>query len=223
MLLSVVSASRLSCSELTACVPNCLHQADVGPFLPQRFAPPDWAWKHAARCYKQAVIPEVCRAFYGPIDEPVDAEAEPTADQALFSDNMITSEGGVMWRTKRNELGLGDSLQTADNIMSQTEEVAYADEEPPRSQRAPGSSQPRDKAWGHGSQWRSTGGGSSWGSSWWQGGQSSTWWQGADSAAAWSSQPASSSGGFAYMTPPGNVDHRGCKVVKLWGSGSGRW
>ena len=203
-------------------MPNCLHQADVGPFLPQRFAPPDWAWNHAARCYKQAVIPEVGRAFYGPIDEPVDAEAEPTADQALFSDNMITSEGGVMWRTKREELGLGDTFQTADNVMYQAAEVASADAHHPRGNWAPGSSQPQDTARGHGSRWRWTGDGSSWGSSWWQRRESSNWWQESDSAAPWSSQPARSSAGFAYMTPAGKVDHRGYEVRTLWGSGERR-
>ena len=42
--------------------------------------------------------------------------ADASEHQALVSDNMVTVEGRIMWRATREEFGLGEELQTTDNV-----------------------------------------------------------------------------------------------------------
>ena len=67
----------------------------MGPFLPQRFAPPDYAILSAARGYKQNTILEMGTALYGASGDPLNAEAEPTAGQPL-ADYEANSDGSAL-------------------------------------------------------------------------------------------------------------------------------
>ena len=157
-------------------------QADVGPFLPQRFSPPDYAWEHAARCYKQKAIEEVGRALYGSAEDPLDAQAEPSARQALRSDNFEESEGASTWRAKREEFGLSAEAQTADYVAGQVDVTSHmATYYPPKGalrQKEPRQSSrpPRKVHWAQDqAQPSTTPQGSSSSSTWWQGGWSQQW------------------------------------------------
>ena len=204
-------------------------QADVGPFLPQRFQPPDYAWHHGARCYKQGVYQEMGVATFGETGQMYDTMAEPSAGpERLNAADGPLSEAALAWREKRAEFGLADEKQSAAHIEGQVQV-------PP----AGGSSQPHDgpkaiedgaaaaessqplTSWGQASSWWSqptqSGG---WSSGW----QREEWWtpKRSDYGARGSSQPPA-----PYIPTPtigGNIeyDHRGYKVHKIYGSGQKR-
>ena len=202
----------------------------MGPFLPQRFAPPNYAWGHAARCYKQKTIEEVGRALYGPSGEPLDALAEPTADQALVSDKVKDSEGSALWRAKREEFGLAKEAQTADNIWGQVPEEAKPESsQPPQDRRHAGDQRGKDhqpnkgQKWQSGSQWWATAHGTPSSSSWWQSAGQEWEAYAGDSATMWSSQPTGMTPGTSWTERGSDIfDQRGLKVFKYYASGKER-
>ena len=127
--------SRLQSSQPVHSVASV--KADVGSFLPQRFAPPDYAILNAARGYKQNTILEMGTALYGSSGEPLDAEAEPTAGQDLggYEKN---SEGSVLWRSKREEFGLSAAPQTDPAVAGQVKEDPNKESSQPRQREQRG-------------------------------------------------------------------------------------
>ena len=229
MSLFFLSESWFSFAELTASSSSCHSQADVGPFLPQRFAPPDYAILNAARGYKQATILEMGKALYGPTDEALDAEAEPTAGQALANDAEDESEGGALWRQKREQFGLSDAPQTAPHVKGQVKEDLLPESSQPRQRQQRGDHWEEQPAAGQGGwrwtlEWQDPEPAHSWEGTWWE---EAAWEEEADNEEAydpwWRSQPASSSQNRQPNYMDGIVDPRGFKVVRLWGSGASRW
>ena len=205
---------------------DCLGQVDVGPFVPQRFQPPDYAWHHGARSYKQVAQEEWSRAQYGRSGEPVDATAELIASRTHPVDRETPQKSKEYWLEKRDRLGVGDKPQTADYIQGQ---VAQEDTTvsfpplpqcyyPPSRQRSR-SSQPHRHAWRSDGWSEQTAGGSWWSSSGWQGGRHSSSWHDANTATAWSLWPARASTGWASASAEEDRDHRGRVVRRRWGGG----
>ena len=200
----------------------------MGPFLPQRFAPPDYAILNAARGYKQNTILEMRTALYGASGDPLNAEAEPTAGQPL-ADYEANSEGSALWRTKREEFGLSNEKQTDPNVIGQVKVDPNKE-----------SSQPRQREQQRAIEWQEPAASSSdWATSWQREWETSeevktrgSWWESPGNKWSqlarayedvWSSQPTWSSNAPAW-TNEENVptDPRGLPVVRVWGSGERR-
>ena len=200
----------------------------MGPFLPQRFAPPDYAILSAARGYKQNTILEMGTALYGASGDPLNAVAEPTAGQNLHAGEGRES-GSDLWRNKRDEFGLSNEKQTAPNVSGQVKVDPNKE-----------SSQPRQREQQGALEWLEPAASSSdWATSWQREWETSeevntrgSWWeapgnQWSQLAAAyeevWSSQPTWSSSQPAWTSNEGvPSDPRGLPTVRLWGSGEAR-
>ena len=202
-------------------------KADVGPFLPQRFAPPDYAILNAARGYKQNTILEMGTALYGPSGEPLDAEAEPTAGQAL-GDYEKNSEGSALWRAKRQEFGLSAEPQTDPAVAGQVKE------DPKKESSQPHQREQRGDEWSEQAA-RSSDWATSWQREWETSEETNTggsWWEAPGNEWSqlarayedvWSSQPTWSSNAPAWTNEEnGPAGPRGLPVVRLWGSGERR-